>query len=133
MLFNLLPSPFVGRGPSFLLQSVRNASKKAGGTTRNGRDSVGKRLGVKKFGGEKVLPGYIIVRQRGRKYHPGENVGIGRDHTLFALTDGFVKFTWHYKRQRKIVNIVPDDPNPPPAREPVLSPNHHLRRLGLKV
>jgi len=68
------------------------AHKKAGGSSRNGRDSAGRRLGVKKFGGEKVIPGNIIIRQRGTKYHPGENVGIGKDHTIFALTDGQVKF-----------------------------------------
>jgi len=69
------------------------AHKKAGGSSRNGRDSESKRLGVKKFGGEKVLAGNIIVRQRGTKWHPGDNVGIGRDHTLFALTQGSVAFT----------------------------------------
>ena len=68
------------------------AHKKAGGSSRNGRDSIGRRLGVKKYGGEQVIAGNIIVRQRGTKYHPGDNVGIGRDHTLFALTDGRVKF-----------------------------------------
>ena len=68
------------------------AHKKAGGSSRNGRDSESKRLGVKKFGGEKVIPGNILVRQRGTKWHPGVNVGIGKDHTLFALTEGRVKF-----------------------------------------
>lgn len=68
------------------------AHKKAGGSSRNGRDSAGRRLGVKKFGGESVIPGNIIVRQRGTKFHPGANVGIGKDHTLFALTEGNVKF-----------------------------------------
>jgi ribosomal protein L27 len=68
------------------------AHKKAGGSSRNGRDSESKRLGVKKFGGEAVIPGNIIVRQRGTKFHPGENVGIGKDHTLFALTEGKVSF-----------------------------------------
>jgi large subunit ribosomal protein L27 len=68
------------------------AHKKAGGSSRNGRDSAGRRLGVKKYGGESVIAGNIIVRQRGTKFHPGENVGIGKDHTLFALTDGEVKF-----------------------------------------
>ena len=69
------------------------AHKKAGGSSRNGRDSAGRRLGVKKYGGEIVVPGNIIVRQRGTKFHPGDNVGMGKDHTLFALTDGKVKFT----------------------------------------
>lgn len=68
------------------------AHKKAGGSSRNGRDSESKRLGVKKFGGEPVIAGNIIVRQRGTKWHPGLNVGIGKDHTLFALTDGAVEF-----------------------------------------
>ncbi|WP_417464712.1 50S ribosomal protein L27 [Kordiimonas sp.] len=69
------------------------AHKKAGGSSRNGRDSAGRRLGVKKFGGEAVLAGNIIVRQRGTKVYPGENVGMGKDHTLFALTEGHVKFS----------------------------------------
>jgi len=68
------------------------AHKKAGGSTRNGRDSESKRLGVKKFGGEAVIPGNIIIRQRGTKWHPGDNVGIGKDHTLFALEPGAVAF-----------------------------------------
>jgi large subunit ribosomal protein L27 len=68
------------------------AHKKAGGSSRNGRDSAGRRLGVKKFGGESVIPGNIIVRQRGTEFHPGANVGIGKDHTLFALVEGQVKF-----------------------------------------
>ena len=68
------------------------AHKKAGGSSRNGRDSAGRRLGVKKFGGESVIAGNIIVRQRGTKFHPGENVGMGKDHTLYALCDGHVSF-----------------------------------------
>lgn len=68
------------------------AHKKAGGSSRNGRDSAGKRLGVKKFGGESVIPGNIIVRQRGTQYHPGVGVGIGKDYTLFALVEGTVLF-----------------------------------------
>ena len=68
------------------------AHKKAGGSSRNGRDSAGRRLGVKKFGGESVLAGNIIVRQRGTKFHPGDNVGMGKDHTLFALLSGSVSF-----------------------------------------
>lgn len=69
------------------------AHKKAGGSSRNGRDSAGRRLGVKKFGGEHVIPGNIIIRQRGTKWHPGVNVGIGKDHTIFALTEGKVSFS----------------------------------------
>ncbi len=68
------------------------AHKKAGGSSRNGRDSIGRRLGVKKFGGQAVVPGNIIVRQRGTKYHPGANVGIGKDHTIFAIAEGRVNF-----------------------------------------
>ncbi|TNE36659.1 MAG: 50S ribosomal protein L27 [Alphaproteobacteria bacterium] len=69
------------------------AHKKAGGSSRNGRDSAGRRLGIKKYGGEKVIPGNIILRQRGTKWYPGDNVGMGKDHTIFAVTDGNVKFT----------------------------------------
>ncbi len=68
------------------------AHKKAGGSSRNGRDSAGRRLGVKKYGGEHVIPGNIIVRQRGTKWHPGENVGMGKDHTIFATAEGRVSF-----------------------------------------
>jgi large subunit ribosomal protein L27 len=68
------------------------AHKKAGGSSRNGRDTAGRRLGVKKFGGEVVVAGNIVIRQRGTKWHPGENMGMGKDHTLFALTDGTVSF-----------------------------------------
>ncbi|MDX2464391.1 MAG: 50S ribosomal protein L27 [Porticoccus sp.] len=82
------------------------AHKKAGGSTRNGRDSESKRLGVKRFGGEQVASGNIIVRQRGTKFHPGNNVGIGRDHTIFATAPGEVKFTVKGPKNRKYVNIV---------------------------
>ena len=82
------------------------AHKKAGGSSRNGRDSAGRRLGVKKFGGEKVIPGNIIVRQRGTKFHPGDNVGIGNDHTLFALTEGHVKF-FRKAGNRTFVTVEP--------------------------
>ena len=68
------------------------AHKKAGGSSRNGRDTAGRRLGIKKYGGEKVIPGNIIVRQRGTKWKPGDNVGLGKDHTIFALSEGQVKF-----------------------------------------
>ncbi|KOO08029.1 50S ribosomal protein L27 [Vibrio hepatarius] len=81
------------------------AHKKAGGSTRNGRDSESKRLGVKRFGGESVLAGNIIVRQRGTKFHAGNNVGLGKDHTLFALTDGKVKFETKGPKNRKFVSI----------------------------
>ena len=86
-------------------QRVRLASKKAGGSTSNGRDSNPKFLGIKKYGGELVRPGNIIARQRGTKWHPGENCGIGTDHTLFSLVDGKVKFTKNRVKGRTIVNI----------------------------
>lgn len=82
------------------------AHKKAGGSTRNGRDSESKRLGVKKFGGEQVLAGNIIVRQRGTRFHPGVNVGCGRDYTLFAKADGKVAFETKGPNNRKFVSIV---------------------------
>jgi large subunit ribosomal protein L27 len=82
------------------------AHKKAGGSTKNGRDSESKRLGVKRFGGETVSAGSIIVRQRGTRFHPGSNMGIGRDHTLFAKADGEVLFEMKGKTNRKTVSIV---------------------------
>lgn len=82
------------------------AHKKAGGSTRNGRDSNAQRLGVKRFGGENVLAGNIIVRQRGTKFHAGVNVGCGKDHTLFALTDGKVQFEVKGPKNRKYISIV---------------------------
>ena len=82
------------------------AHKKAGGSTRNGRDSQSKRLGVKRFGGESVKAGSILIRQRGTKVHAGVNVGIGRDHTLFALADGKVQFVVQGPKNRQFVTIV---------------------------
>ncbi len=82
------------------------AHKKAGGSSRNGRDTAGRRLGLKKFGDEAVVPGNIIIRQRGTKYHPGTGVGMGRDHTLFALIEGRVKFKRRAK-QRMFVSVEP--------------------------
>ncbi|TAN49797.1 MAG: 50S ribosomal protein L27 [Methylococcaceae bacterium] len=84
------------------------AHKKAGGSSRNGRDSESKRLGVKLFGGQLVKAGNIIVRQRGTRFHPGDNVGLGRDHTLFALSDGHVKFLIKGPNNRKFVSVVQD-------------------------
>jgi large subunit ribosomal protein L27 len=81
------------------------AHKKAGGSSRNGRDSESKRLGVKRFGGERVKAGNILVRQRGTQFHGGVNVGCGRDYTLFALTDGVVKFEVKGPRSRKYVSV----------------------------
>ena len=83
------------------------AHKKAGGSSRNGRDSNAQRLGVKRFGGQLVSAGSIIVRQRGTQFHPGENVGIGKDHTLFALVEGRVQFTIKGEKRRRTVSIVP--------------------------
>ena len=82
------------------------AHKKAGGSSRNGRDSAGRRLGVKKFGGQEVIGGNIIIRQRGTKFWAGENVGMGRDHTLFALVDGAVQFRTK-RNDRTYVNVAP--------------------------
>lgn len=86
------------------------ASKKSGGASRNGRDSHSKRLGVKAFGGEFVTAGSIIIRQRGTKYHPRQNVGLGRDHTIFALINGFVTFG-KTARNRTTVSVVYENPN----------------------
>ncbi len=85
------------------------AHKKGGGSTRNGRDSESKRLGVKKFGGEYVIPGNIIVRQRGTKFHPGENVGMGRDYTIFATIPGYVVFE-QIRGDRKRISVYPEAP-----------------------
>ena len=85
------------------------AHKKAGGSSRNGRDSPGQRLGVKKYGGEHVVPGNIIIRQRGTKWHPGRNVGMGRDHTLFALREGRVQFG-SGPAGRSYISVIPLEP-----------------------
>lgn len=82
------------------------AHKKAGGSSRNGRDSQGQRLGVKKFGGQKVIPGNIIIRQRGTKYHPGQGVDMGRDYTIFAIVEGAVKFS-KTTNDKNVVSVVP--------------------------
>jgi large subunit ribosomal protein L27 len=82
------------------------ATKKAGGSSRNGRDSAGRRLGVKKFGGEHVISGNILVRQRGTKFHPGNNVKIGKDDTLYAVADGVVEFRVGGKFNRSIVSVI---------------------------
>ena len=85
------------------------AHKKAGGSSRNGRDTAGRRLGIKKFGGELVIPGNIIARQRGTKWHPGDNVGIGKDHTIFATAEGTVDFRTT-RGGRTFISVVPVDP-----------------------
>ncbi|MFT5721754.1 MAG: large subunit ribosomal protein L27 [Motiliproteus sp.] len=82
------------------------AHKKAGGSTNNGRDSESKRLGVKRFGGQKVLAGNILIRQRGTRFHPGNNVGCGKDHTLFATAEGVVKFEVKGPKNRKFISVV---------------------------
>ncbi|MFL5335942.1 MAG: 50S ribosomal protein L27 [Geminicoccaceae bacterium] len=91
------------------------AHKKAGGSSRNGRDTAGKRLGVKKFGGEAVIPGNILVRQRGTKWHPGKNVGLGRDYTIYAMVEGRVQFK--ERDGRVFISVVPAEPAVP--AEPV--------------
>ena len=83
------------------------AHKKAGGSTRNGRDSNPKYLGVKRYGGEEVIAGNILVRQRGTRFHAGENVSVGRDHTLFAVADGTVRFNQKGSKNRKFVSVIP--------------------------
>jgi large subunit ribosomal protein L27 len=88
------------------------AHKKAGGSSRNGRDSAGRRLGIKKYGGEFVIPGNIIVRQRGTKWRPGRNVGLGKDHTIFALTGGRVAYS-RTVGNRSVVSVEPTMPEPP--------------------
>ena len=90
------------------------ASKKGAGSTRNGRDSNSQRLGVKRFGGERVIAGNILVRQRGTRFYPGTNVGLGRDHTLFALTDGIVSFST--SRDRQHVSVLPAGVEPSARR-----------------
>ncbi|MBV9331775.1 MAG: 50S ribosomal protein L27 [Alphaproteobacteria bacterium] len=91
------------------------AHKKAGGSSRNGRDSAGQRLGVKMFGGQAISGGNIIVRQRGTKFWPGENVGMGKDHTLFALCDGSVQFRQGFKRRTYVSVLAADMPVNPAA------------------
>jgi large subunit ribosomal protein L27 len=95
------------------------AHKKAGGSSRNGRDSRGRRLGVKKFGGEAVIPGNIIVRQRGTKFHPGEHVGMGRDHTLYAIAGGAVRFHAGLAG-RTYVSVVPRGTPVAPSSRPAI-------------
>ncbi|KAL2469376.1 uncharacterized protein Fot_50952 [Forsythia ovata] len=94
-------------GEGLSLTFRRWATKKTAGSTKNGRDSLPKNLGVKKFGGERVIPGNIIVHQRGRRFHPGNYVGIGKDHTLYALKEGCVKFERHKLSGRKWVHVEP--------------------------
>ena len=97
--FDGRPGPWYSIPAMFLFDLQLFASKKGAGSTRNGRDSNAQRLGVKRYGGQQVIAGNILVRQRGTKFYPGENVGIGKDHTLFALADGVVEFATHRNRQ----------------------------------
>lgn len=101
--------PLLATTPSlqYLNITVRNATKKAGGTVKNGRDSIGKRLGLKKNHLQPVVPGNIIIRQRGLKFYPGEGVGLGKDYTIFALIEGSVRFQWKKWERITIVNVVP--------------------------
>ncbi len=103
------------------------AHKKGMGSSRNGRDSKPKMLGVKRFDGQLVTAGSIIVRQRGTRIHPGANVGLGRDHTLFALIDGYVKFG-HIRRDRKNVSIVTEFPDRPSIAELLTAQQNHQTR-----
>ena len=95
-------------------QTIRTATKKAGGSTRNGRDSPGQRLGVKKFGGEVVIPGNIIIRQRGQKYHSGVMTKMGKDHTIYAVASGWVRFIYNKAKKHQIVTVSHINPNIPP-------------------
>jgi large subunit ribosomal protein L27 len=108
-------------------QQIRCATKKAGGTVRNGRDSIGKRLGLKKSGGQRVIAGNIIIRQRGLSYASGSNTGLGRDYTIWALTPGYVKFTWDPKKKRNIVSVEAEYPYGP-AKVPVASIDSKLEQ-----
>lgn len=111
---SLLKSRIIVSTPSYIQQSLRFATKKTGGSTKNGRDSIGRRLGVKKFGGQYVIAGNICVRQRGTVYRPGNGMGMGRDHTLYALKPGYVKFIWNTYFERYEVHIIDENPNPAP-------------------
>lgn len=103
---------------TFLYDTVRTATKKAGGTVKNGRDSIGKRLGVKKLGGHHVIPGNIIVRQRGKSFLAGDNVRYGRDYTLYSVAEGYVQFSYCRSKLRNVVSVVSENPNIPPKPKP---------------
>jgi large subunit ribosomal protein L27 len=109
------PAGLLFSGDSFCLQSVRHATKKAGGSTKNGRDSPGQRLGVKKFGGEVVEPGNIVIRQRGSKFKAGDSMKMGKDHTIYAVASGWVRFTYDKLRRRSTVHVA----STPPANVPL--------------
>ena len=103
-----------GGGLGSMLQQTRSATKKAGGSTKNGRDSPGQRLGVKRFGGEAVVPGNILIRQRGRKVRCGDNVKMGRDHTIYAVSSGWVHFRYDSFKKHQVVSVSGVNPNPLP-------------------
>lgn len=113
LLSNTVAFHGLGVTSSLWQQQVRTATKKAGGTVKNGRDSPGQRLGVKKFGGEVVIPGNIIIRQRGQKYHCGVNTKMGKDHTIYAMSQGYVKFVYDKLKKRQIVTVQEENPNKP--------------------
>jgi large subunit ribosomal protein L27 len=100
-------------------QQTRLATKKAGGSSRNGRDSIGKRLGVKKFGGEVVKNGTIIIRQRGQRYRSGEATRLGRDQTIYSIKEGYVLFVWDAYRKQQYVTVSDINPNIPKQPRPV--------------
>ncbi|KAK1293414.1 hypothetical protein QJS10_CPB17g02173 [Acorus calamus] len=110
-LYNGGVSDAFGGGMSMLIK--RWATKKSAGSTKNGRDSLPKNLGVKKFGGERVIPGNIIVRQRGTRFHPGDYVGMGKDHTIYALKEGRVRFERHKMSGRKWIHVDPKEGHEP--------------------
>ncbi len=109
------------------------AHKKSGGSSRNGRNSAGKRLGVKKFGGEPVLAGNILVRQRGTNFYPGDNVGIGRDHTLFAKATGHVKFLTKRDDRTYVASCRPSRPRPPNRRATDISGPRRDHRSAIRT
>ncbi|KAG4301935.1 hypothetical protein PCANB_002033 [Pneumocystis canis] len=126
---SLYYNPFSLKKKSLLLLIIRTATKRSAGSTKNNRDSPGKRLGIKKFGEELVKAGNIIVRQRGTKFYPGENVGMGKDHTLYALEPGFVQFYRDpFQPKRKFVGIVFDKT----IKLPLSKNQPRIRRLGMK-
>ncbi|GAA5873173.1 hypothetical protein JCM16303_006960 [Sporobolomyces ruberrimus] len=125
---SLLDCPLPG------LQQVRTATKRGGGSSKNGRNSIGKRLGVKRYGGQEVLAGNIIVRQRGTTWHPGQHVSKGRDHTLFALVPGYVNFYTDKVngKEKKLVGIVPDSREERlPRNEKLLGRSRYFGKVDL--
>lgn len=122
MLANLSLRQLVRPMPMVNIQ-VRTATKKAGGSSRNGRDSIGKRLGLKRADGQLVTTGCILIRQRGSSVHAGLNVGVGRDFTLYALTEGYMHFRFNRKIQRSIIDVLPERKKPKPKKP--------LRQIGM--